>query len=174
MSGIEVGTLALIAGGLGAVDSLVGGLQQASNAKYNAKVAKANAAQAEAEAAEEARRKRDLTMRLIGTKRAAAGAMGLDLDGSFLESLTDSAAQGELDALTTVWQGRRIADQYRAQAKAFKAQGRGAIVGGVLGAGTRALGGLASFYATPAAAVRDVGPTGMSFADELAHGYRPI
>lgn len=94
-------------------------------ANQNAKVAENAAADALQRGAAEEGRHRDRVRRLIGTQRAGIGASGIELEsGSPLELVSDTAALGELDALTIRSNAAREAYGYRAQGNDMRNQGR--------------------------------------------------
>jgi hypothetical protein len=129
-----------------AVGSMVSGISQRSQARSQAAYAKANAGLAEQQAESQAQVIREKARRIAGQNRAAIGASGVDLAGSFLDALADSDINSELDAQTALWNGKLEARNYRAQAKASKAAGGSALVGGFFGAGTSAISGAANWY----------------------------
>jgi hypothetical protein len=122
-----------------AVGSLVSGVSQYSQAKSQAVYAKANAGIAEQQAQSQAQAIREKARRLSGQNRAAMGASGVDISGSFLDALADSDIDAELDARTALWNGKIEAMSQRGQARAAKARGESALVNGIFGAGTSAL-----------------------------------
>jgi hypothetical protein len=134
------------------VGSLVSGVSQYSQAKSEAAYARTNAGLAEQQAQSQAQVIREKAHRLSGQNRAAIGASGVDISGSFLDALADSDIDAELDVQTALWNGKLDAMNQRAQAKASKAAGRSALVGGIFGAGTSAASGFGSWYD---ASVRD-------------------
>jgi hypothetical protein len=129
-----------------AVGSIVSGVSQNAQAKSQARYAKANAGLAEQQGQSQAQVIREKARRLSGQNRAMIGASGVDLAGSFLDALADSDIDAELDAQTALWNGKLEARNYRAQAKASKAAGSSALVGGFFGAGTSAMSGYAGWY----------------------------
>jgi len=129
-----------------AIGSVVSGVSQYSQAKSQAAYANANAGIAEQQAETQAQAIREKARRLSGQNRAAIGASGVDLAGSFLDALADSDINAELDAQTALWNGKIEAANQRAQAKAAKSGGRSALVGGIFGAGTSAISGFANWY----------------------------
>jgi len=87
-------------------------------------------------------RQRRLTAQRAGANVAAAGASGLQLNGSALDVLESNAAQEELDALTIRWNGQTSANSLDAQGALASARGRSAQTQGYVGAGaTLLLGG---------------------------------
>lgn len=129
-----------------AVGSVVSGISQSSQAKSQAAYAKANAGLAEQQAESQAAVIREKARRLSGQNRAAIGASGVDISGSFLDALADSDIDAELDAQTARWNGKLEAMNQRGQANASRASGRSALVGGVFGAGSSAVSGFGSWY----------------------------
>jgi hypothetical protein len=107
-SGI-LGTVASVAGAaVGAMGAIQSANAQKAQANYqaaiannNAIIARRNAVDARKRGLADEERQRMKTAALIGRQRAAMGANGLMLDqGSPLDILGDTAAAGELDALT--------------------------------------------------------------------------
>lgn len=154
--------------GMQATEKIIGGIQQYQASKTNAKINNANADQVLLDAAEQARRQREQAVRLAGGARAAAAAQGIAYDGSAVEGSVDLQAQMELDALDTLWQGRREAERYRFQAKAAKAEGKAALGGAILGAGGKAAVGLERFYAMREREKGRTGGLNNSYAAELS------
>jgi hypothetical protein len=132
---VTLGDVLLVAG---AGTSALGALSQAQSAStavaYNAQIAGINAQMAErnAQAAEqqatqaiaegeaEAERQRLETRRRLGSARAIYGASGVDVFGSPLDVLSESAAEGELDALILQYQGSRRAQDYLTRAADYR------------------------------------------------------
>jgi hypothetical protein len=135
---------------LSAVGSIASGLSQQSEARRQAAYLNANADLAERQGQSEAQIIREKARRLAGQNRAAVGASGVDIAGSFLDALADSDIDAELDAQTALWNGKLEATNYRAQARSAKASGRSALLGGVFGAGTSAISGYGNWYAADA------------------------
>jgi hypothetical protein len=115
--------------GLGALDVL-GSL----SAGYNeSAAAKANARRVEAEAAYNAEQKRRQTRSLLSSQRAAYGASGaVATEGTPVEVLSSTAAEGELDALSILYGGQSEADILRRKARSSESSG-------IFGAGTSLL-----------------------------------
>jgi hypothetical protein len=129
----------IAAAAVSAAGSLVSGVSQAGRARSQARYADANAGLAEQQAASQASLIREKARRLSGQNRAAIGASGADISGSFLDALQDSDIDAELDAQMALWNGKLEAMNQRGQAKAARASGSSALVQGIFGAGTRAL-----------------------------------
>ncbi len=99
--------------------------QAAENAaKYNASVAEHNANLSIHQSAEEERRQRVMAKRQLGDMRASYGASGVQLDGSALDVLEDSAANAELDALTIRHGGQVKASNFLNEASLERFKGR--------------------------------------------------
>jgi hypothetical protein len=142
----------IAAAAVSAAGSLVSGVSQYSQGRSEAATAKTNAGLADQQAKSQAQVIREEARRLSGQNRAAIGASGVDISGSFLDALADSDIDAELDAQTALWNGKLEAANQRAQAKVSRAGGASALVGGIFGAGTSALSGFSNWYD---ASVRD-------------------
>jgi hypothetical protein len=135
----------IAAAAVSAAGSLVSGVSQYGQAKSQAAYAKANADLAEEQGESEAALIREKARRLSGQNRAAIGASGVDISGSFLDALADSDIDAELDAQTALWNRKAEASNYRARAAQSRASGFGALISGGLGAGSEALTGYANW-----------------------------
>lgn len=111
---------------LGALGSLSAGADASA-------AARANARRAEAEAAFNAEQRRRQTKSLLASQRAAYGASGaVATEGTPVEVLSSTAAEGELDALSILYGGQSEADILRQKA-------RSSTTSGLSGAGTSLL-----------------------------------
>lgn len=135
----------LVAAGVSAVGSLVGGIAQHGQANAQARVAGENADIAEDQASAQADAIREKARRSRGTNLANIGASGVTIDGSFADALTDSDINSELDARTALWNGEVAADNQRSQAASSRSSGNAALFGGVVNAGSAALSGYGSW-----------------------------
>lgn len=141
---------------LAAVSSIQQGKAQAQQAKYNAAVAKNNQIIANQNAEDALKRgaadeaeQRKKTQLLLGQQRAGFAAQGADLgSGSVLDILGDTAAMGELDALTIRGNAEREARQFRVQGANYAAdaqlkrmEARQATTKGYFDMGSSILGG---------------------------------
>ena len=138
MAAMAPATVALIAGGIGAAGSLVSSFSQSAQADREAQIEDANAKIAEQQAQSDAAAIRYKAIRLHGQQQAAIGASGIAPSG-FIDALSDSDIEAELDAQTTLYNGRLQARNYRSQAAASRDSGRASIISGLFGAGTTAL-----------------------------------
>ena len=115
---------------LGAMSAMQTGQAGAGAANYNAQVAENNRIIAEQQAADARKRgeiaeaeQRRKTVNIKGSQKASIGASGVALDsGSPLDILGDTAAFGELDALTIRNNAEREAYGYQVQGMNFGAE----------------------------------------------------
>ena len=153
-----VGTAAAI-GGLvvGAAGTVISAVGQSQAADYNAQVARQNAMYAEQAgqqqrqiAAENERRQRLRTTKLLGAQRAGYAKAGVTMEGSPLEIMSETASQGELDALNIRYGGevgaynaRVQGSRYRSQAGFYDFESGRTMTTGMIGAGSTLLTGAA-------------------------------
>lgn len=133
-----LGTAASVAG------SIQQGKQQEKVAEYNAAVAEQGAIAEEQKAAYEEEAHRKKVKSILSSQQAAYGATGVDMEGSPLLVMEDTAAQGELDALAIRYGGDVAAAQKRSQANLYRMQGKNARTAGYINAGTSLLTGAAN------------------------------
>lgn len=154
-----IAAVASIASGvIGAVGAIQQGKAQASAAKYNAAVQEQNAkisernraislSQTESDAADKAREVR----RTLASIRANYGSSGLDMAGSALDVLEDSAIEGALDVTKIRYQGDVKAQGYRDEAYAqrngaelSRMNAKSASTAAGIGAASSILGGISN------------------------------
>ena len=143
---------------------------QSKQAKYQADIARQNQQLAEEQASAQRREgyenmtaKRQETARLIGRQRAAMGASGASVDvGSNLDLQADTAAQGEMDAISLYHKGQDAGYQtqlqgwnygqeaagHEANAAAYASGADKAGSNGWMNAAGTALGGIAAMGST--------------------------
>lgn len=127
-----------------AVGAYTAGTAQKQAQDFNAKVAQNNAAAAEQQAAAQAQLIAQKNQRLKGAQIAAMAANGLDTSSSSGQDVQyDSAVSGELNRLTTLYQGKVQSTNYNAQALGDQAAGNNALTAGYMGVGTSLLSGAA-------------------------------
>lgn len=126
---------------------------QYQTGKYNAAVAKENAKLAEISAQDAVTRgEADVSQyrtqinQLRGRQRAAIGSANLELSGSPLDLLVDTATVGELDVQTIRNNAARDAFGFRTQGLNYRAQGRLDRFAGNAGATGTLLTGAAQSY----------------------------
>jgi len=111
--------VALEAIGIGT--SLIGGLggsnAEKRAAKNNALFNEYQANVVDANAKEQETRYRRLVRRQMGAARAAVGGSGVQMTGSALEVIGDSAAEAELQALTIRYEGKIQAESFMRAAR---------------------------------------------------------
>lgn len=145
---------------------VVSGVQQANAAKAqmnyqadvnkrNAKIAQANADMKRQEGIEESRLQKIRNLQKVGAQQAAMAANGIDVSsGTALDVVEDTAAMGELDALTTRYNAETQAQTYERQANNLTNQANMDIISGqnayksgitgAIGSGFKGLGDTAS------------------------------
>jgi hypothetical protein len=124
-----------IGAGASAYGQVQQGHDQARMAAYNAKLAERNAKIAKENATYEARQKRKETARLIGKQRALYSKSGVTMEGSPLDVLQETAAQGEMDALMIERGYAQQGAAYTSQAQLARMRAAGYKRQGYWGAG---------------------------------------
>lgn len=100
-------------------------LENAAIEDFNARMSEAKARDALYRGAEEEKKQRLGIRGLIGSQRASFAAQGLELDlGSALDVQTDTAYQGELDALTIRTNAARESWGFQVEAEGARMQSR--------------------------------------------------
>ena len=139
---LAIGTMTALAGtAMSAVGQIQQGKEQQKWSEYNAAVAERDAKAAKAAAGHEASQKRKETERLLGRQRALYGKSGVTMEGSPLELMSETAAEGELDALMIERTGAVGAQRYGEEATLSRMKGASASRAGYWGAGTTLLTG---------------------------------
>jgi hypothetical protein len=112
----------------------------ASNAaKYNADVAEQNAIAERNRAQYEENAHRRNVQKLLSAQRALYGKANVEMEGSPLLVMEDTAGQGELDALAIRFGGDIAAAKQRSAANLARMQGSSALTSGYVSAGTSLL-----------------------------------
>lgn len=161
-----------------ATSHVVGGIQEYNQGRYEADVAKQNAtiardnaarARLDSDRAEEAQRRqlrKDMGRAWAAASQSGAAGSGPG-QGSFGALNTQSAREGELDALNIRYAGdtERHASlveeaQFRAERKAAIQRAKGGLMSGILGAGSTLLSGRADYMRGTGA--RSTSPMGRS------------
>lgn len=133
---LYVAIAAAVASAGGAVYS---GVQQKKAAEYNADVAEQSALAAQDKADYDEDMHRQNVRRIISSQRALYGKSGVDMTGSPLLTLENTAGQGELDALAIKHGGAVEASQQRSSATLSRMQGKSAATGSYIQAGSTLL-----------------------------------
>lgn len=139
-------TVSVLGVGASALASSNASRFQANLAEMQGKQAQEQAGLKAGEIARENRQK-------IAAATAGAQENGFDVSGSPLDLINQTERQGQLDYLTAVYDGSVQATGLNATAKNYRNQASNALIGGVLGMGSKALGGMASVYSTKGAAI---------------------
>lgn len=111
-------------------------------AKASANAERANAKAAQDAASLEAAQVRRKNLLRLGTQRANAAKSGVLIDGSSEDVIYDSAIQGELEALSTLYSGATQASYYGSRTKIERLSGKNAKSASRLQAGGTLIGGL--------------------------------
>jgi hypothetical protein len=154
-----IAIVAVAASAIGAFGQLQSGKAAEQAGNYNAAIARNNQIIAERQAEDSVKRgdvaadeQRRKTARIAGAQRAAFGSSGLAIDSpTSLDILGDTAAFGELDALTIKSNAQREAYGYRVQGMNYQAEevmsrvrGKNANAAAQIGAASTLIGGAAS------------------------------
>lgn len=135
----------MILGGASSLVSAGGALKAGSDEEtagdYNAAVARQSAVATEEKTAFEVEAHREKVRKLLSSQRAAFAVAGVDMEGSPLLVLEDTAAQGELDAKAIQYSGDVEASQKRSQAELYELQGKNAKTSSYWKAGSSLLSG---------------------------------
>lgn len=133
----------LVSAGLGAYSAITTASAQSRAEEANAAAAEASAKQEDAEASFNAERIRSRNRRALAAQKAAQGASGAAISGTALDVRTDSATQGELDALAALYEGETRRVSLLQESQASRQAARDARRQGILGAAGSALSGAA-------------------------------
>ena len=142
---------AVAAAATSAAGTIYSGQQQRKAASYSADVAEQAARAARERAAYDEEMHRERIRKTLSTIRSLYGKSGVDMVGTPLLALEETAAQGEMDALAIRYGGDVAAAQKRSEAALYKMQGRTAQTSSYFQAGSTLLQGAGSAYRTKAA-----------------------
>ncbi|MCS4388872.1 hypothetical protein [Klebsiella quasipneumoniae] len=148
------GTLKNIAGGASLLGGILGAGGASSEAKQQSVQLRQQAGQlrtqannVNASAQLEARTETDKARQAESTSLANAAASGANANSvSAIDNRADIAQQGELNNLTTLWNGEQQANQLKNQANVLDAEARATKKAGTLGALSSILGAGTSLY----------------------------
>ena len=140
----------LVGAGLGLVSSVIGGFAKRSAAKYNAKVANNNAKAIEQQGAYEQGLQRERNARMLGAQEVAIAKSGASLSGSLLDSLINSAGDGEMDVQAIGYDTKLRSNAERQAAQQFKSQARSSLFTSVVDGTTNLLSNIKSPWASSA------------------------
>lgn len=151
-TGLEAGAIIAIISGVTAAAGTAVSVQQSraageaadKTAKFNAQVESNNAQAAAEQAQAQATQVRRINRLRLGSQRAATAKSGVDLSGSSADIFTDTAQQGELQALSELYAGQREASFYQSQGQAQRFEGQTALQASRYRAGSSLISGAAS------------------------------
>lgn len=129
-------------------------LASSNAAKFQAGLAEMQAKQAQDQASVKAGEVARDTRQRLAAARAGGIQNGFELTGSMNDLLDQTGRQGQLDYLTAVYDGSVQATGLNATAKNYRNQASNALIGGALGMGSKALGGVADVYKMRGVALR--------------------
>jgi len=128
-----------------AAGAIYSGEQSRKASSQNADIQEQAAANAEAKAKYDEDRHRQSVEKLLSAQRALYGKSGLDMSGSPLLVMEDTAAQGELDALAIRYGGDVSAAQSRSAANLSRMQASSYQTSSYFQAGSSLLTGAAAY-----------------------------
>lgn len=136
--------------GLGAtLVSAVGAYQQgqasAAAAEYNAKLAEMQGKVAQDQAASRATELKQRTRRRVSQAATSVLESGFTLGGSFKDWIDQTIKFGEYDALSEIYEGEVAATGARNSAQLSRYEAKNYKRAGLIGAGSKLLGGVSSF-----------------------------
>lgn len=143
-TGVEIAYVAAAA--VAAGGAVYAGDQQRKAANQNADIAEQNAIAAQNKAAYDETRHREGVRKLLSAQRALYGKSGVDMEGSPLLVMEDTAGQGELDALAIRYGGDIAAARDRSAANLSRMQGGAAQTASYFQAGSTLLSGASNAY----------------------------
>lgn len=122
--------------GLGFVGSIFQGIAGRNTAKYNADVAKNNAKARQQQGDYEADLQRRENERSIGRQQVQGAKSGATLSGSLLDSLANSAGEGQQEVDAINYGTTLDVNAHNQQAKQFKNEAKSSIFSSVLSGAT--------------------------------------
>lgn len=136
-------TMVAVGAGIGALAQVKSGIDAKKAGKMNAEIAQANAAEERRVAGiNAAKQEREGRMRL-GQLRTSTAAAGIELEGSALDVVAESARQEELERQAILSGGAARASSFEQTARVERKTGSAALTTGVLSAGSTLATGLA-------------------------------
>ena len=136
--------VAIISSLVGATGAVVSGVATKQAADFNAEIIRRNKQFEVDKASFEADQKRRDVQKLLARQAVGFAKSGVVLsEGTPIEVLADTAAQGELDAQTIIYGGDIRAATLEQEARLSEARGRSALTGSFFTAGATLLTGVA-------------------------------
>tara|TARA_Y100000389_G_C17263944_1_gene414450 strand:+ start:280 stop:771 length:492 start_codon:yes stop_codon:yes gene_type:complete len=140
--GIEVAIGMMIVGtAVSAYGQYQSGKAQKAAYDYNAQIEERNAQIARDQAAYDAKQQEKKTRQIIASQRVAYAAGGFTTAGTPLDTLRQSATEGEMDRMAILYGGDVEAQNRKSQAELQRMQGRAAKTAGTYAAVGTAIGG---------------------------------
>ena len=136
--------LGLAGGAIGALGAIQQGNANAAAADYNKEVAKRNKEAVADQLYVDIADKRLENRRQMASLRAAYGSSGLQLDGSPMEVLEDTATENAYDIAKMRYGARMKIKGYSEQATLFGMEKKAAKTAGYIGAASAMIGGVSS------------------------------
>ncbi len=137
-------SLSLAGTAIGAAGSIVSGVQGAQAAAFNARVAENRARAEQARANFEIERMRENARQVRGAQRARFASAGVQIAGSPLAVIEDTAEDEELEVQSILFGSRATQANLRAQAGLSRFEGQGQLFSGLTRAAGTVLSGAAS------------------------------
>lgn len=142
---VAVAVVSVVGAGVSAYGQKQAADAASSVAKVNAKNEETQAGIAAQQAQLEAEQQRRQSRLRLGAQRAAGAKNGIDLSsGSITDVFQDTANQGELDALSTIYAGQTQAAYLRGRASVSRAESKNYKSAGSLQAAATIIGGIGS------------------------------
>jgi hypothetical protein len=143
VGGAMASNAGLIGTGLAAAGTIYSGVRAHHTAKWEAKQMKAKGDEEQAIAQREATRRRAEKDRLLSRVRAVAGASGGGVgDPTVTQIMANIEQEGEYNALAEMYRGTSSRSTLRAEAAVRKSEGKGAMIGSFLDAGSTIYSGI--------------------------------
>lgn len=128
-----------------------------NSAEFQAKLAERQGQQARDQASVKASEVARSTNQQAASLRAGAAEGGFAQSGSMNDLLYQTERAGKLDYLTAVYEGKVQGQGFDATAANYKRAASSALIGGALGMGAQALGGVSNFYKNKGASINVAG-----------------
>jgi hypothetical protein len=151
--GVEVAVAMMIVGtAVSAYGQYQSGKAQKAAYDYNAQVEERNAQIARDQAAYDASQQEKKTRQVIAAQRVAYSAGGFTMAGTALDTLRQSATEGEMDRMAILYGGDVESANRKSAATLARYQGKAAKTAGTYAAAGTAIGGFGSAAGTNAQA----------------------
>ena len=138
--------LPLVAAGVSLLGAGASALAESKAAGFQSRLAAQQSDQVSAQAAVKASQIARSSKQQVSALRAGALQNGFELTGSMSDLVHQAERQGPLDYMTAVYDGTVQARGLTATSEMYRRQKSSALIGGLLGAGGKALGGVADRY----------------------------